>query len=405
MVLTSAESALVEPLTGSAAPMLGQLEAWAAINSGSDNLPGLALQAEALAEAFAPLGGDLALLDGAPSQVVDADGKVRARAHGRHLRQIVRPDAAVQVLLTGHMDTVYPADHAFQMCRFEAPGRLNGPGVADMKGGIAIMLAALGAFDRSAAAAHLGYTVLITSDEEIASPSSDPLLRAAARRANWGLTYEPSSLPDGTLAGARWGSGNFAATITGRSAHAGRNPEEGRNALAAACDLALRLEALIGPDLRVNPAKIDGGGPNNVVPANVVLRFNSRPRTVEARAHAETAIADAIAAVSAEREVTIALHGSFARPPKPLDANQQRLFAHVEIAAADLGQLYATRESGGVCDGNNLAAEGLPVVDTLGARGGAIHSPLEYMLTESLVERAALSALLLHRLALAGAPA
>ena len=398
-MLSPAETALIEPLAERALPMLAQVEAWAAINSGSDNLPGLALQAEALAHAFAPLGGALELVEGAPSQIVGADGAVRPRAHGHHLRQIVRPDAPVQILLTGHMDTVYPSDHPFQHTRLEAPGHLNGPGVADMKGGIAIMLAALTAFERTPAAMDLGYTILITSDEEIASPSSDPLLRATARRAHWGLTYEPSSRPDGTLAGARWGSGNFAATIQGRSAHAGRNPEDGRNALTAAADLALRLEQLIGPDLRVNPAKIDGGGPNNVVPAQAVLRFNSRPRTLEARAQAENAIAEAIAAVQTAREVTIQLHGSFARPPKPLDATQQRLFTQVEHAATDLGQHYATRESGGVCDGNNLAAEGLPVVDTLGARGGLIHSPQEYLLTDSLVERARLSALLLHRLA------
>ncbi len=399
-MLTPAETKLLAPIEGTDAVMVAQVQAWAAINSGSDNLPGLALQAEALAHAFAPL-GRAELLEAAPSQVVAADGALRQRPHGRHLRVVQRPHAPVQVLLTGHMDTVYPADHPFQTTRFDAPGHLNGPGVADMKGGIAIMLAALTAFERSPCANHLGWTVLVTSDEEIASPSSDPILREAARAAQWGLTYEPSNLPDGTLAGARWGSGNFAATITGRAAHAGRDPENGRNAVAAACDLALRLEALIGPDLRVNPARIDGGGPNNVVPAHAVLRFNSRPRTAEARAHAEAAIAQAIAAVEAARDVSIRLHGHFARPPKPLDATQQRLFSVVETAACDLGQHYATRETGGVCDGNNLAAEGLPVVDTLGARGGLIHSPQEYMLADSLVERAALSALLLHRLAAA----
>ncbi len=400
-MLCAAETTLLAPIEGTDALMLAQVQAWAAINSGSDNLAGLALQAEALAQAFAPLGGEQTLIEGAPSEIVDAQGELRPRAHGRHVRQVVRPHAPVQVLLTGHMDTVYPADHPFQHTHFESAHHLNGPGVADMKGGLAIMLAALHAFERGCAAERLGYTILITSDEEIASPSSNPFLREAARAAHWGLTYEPSNLPDGTLAGARWGSGNFAATIQGRAAHAGRDPENGRNALTAACDLALRLEALIGPDLRVNPARIDGGGPNNVVPAHAVLRFNSRPRTIEARAHAQAAIAAAIATVETARDVTIHLHGGFARPPKPLDATQQRLFTQVEAAAYDLGQLYATRDTGGVCDGNNLAAEGLPVVDTLGARGGLIHSPQEYLLTDSLVERARLSALLLHRLATA----
>jgi glutamate carboxypeptidase len=398
-MLSPAETVALAPLRAVAAPMLAQVEAWAAINSGSDNLPGLARIADALATAFTPLGGEQALIEGPPSRAVRADGTVADTAHGRHLRQIMRPHAPVQLLLTGHMDTVYAADHPFQTSRFEQPGHLNGPGVADMKGGLAIMLAALSAFEATPAAASLGWTVLIVADEEIGSPSSRPLLAQAAKLAHWGLTYEPSTLPDGTFAGARWGSGNFAAIVTGRSAHAGRNPEEGRNAVTAACDLALRLEAAIGPDCRVNPAKLDGGGPTNVVPAHAVLRFNIRPRTVQAQADAQARIADAIAQVQVAREVAIDLHGGFGRPPKPLDATQQRLFAVVETAARDLGQHFATRDTGGVCDGNNLAAHGLAVVDTLGARGGLIHSPQEYCLTDSLAERAALSTLLLHRLA------
>ncbi len=398
-MLTAAETTAVEPLDGEGAAILARVEAWASINSGSDNLAGLALQAEAVASVFAPLGGEAELVEGPRSQMVRSTGEIAATTHGRHYRHIVRPHAPVQVLLTGHMDTVYGAGHPFQSTRFDAPRHLNGPGVADMKGGIAIMLAALHAIERTPIAERLGYTVLIVADEEIGSPSSRALLAEAAAKAHWGLTYEPSSLPDGTFAGARWGSGNFAAIVTGRAAHAGRDPENGRNALTAAADLALRLERLIGADLRVNPAKIDGGGPTNVVPNNAVLRFNIRPRSLEAQAQAEAAVARVIAAVTAEREVAIQLTGNFGRPPKPLDATQQRLFDIVGSAARDLGQHYATRETGGVCDGNNLAAHGLSVVDTLGARGGLIHSDREYLLTDSLVERARLSALILHRLA------
>jgi len=401
-MLTAAETTAVEMLNGIDDAMLAQVRAWAAINSGSDNLAGLALQAEALADAFAWLGGAAELVDGAQSQTVRSTGEVADATHGRHYRHIVRPHAPLQVLLTGHMDTVYGASHAFQATRFEAPGRLNGPGVADMKGGLAVMLAALKAFERTPIAERLGYTVLIVADEEIGSPSSRGLLAEAATKAQWGFTYEPSSLPDGTFAGARWGSGNFAAVVTGRAAHAGRDPENGRNALTAAADLALRLERLIGAELRVNPAKIDGGGPTNVVPDKAVLRFNIRPRSLEAQAQAQVAVEQAIAAVTAQREVAITLTGGFGRPPKPLDATQQRLFDIVGSAARDLGQSYATRETGGVCDGNNLAAHGLPVVDTLGARGGLIHSDREYLLTDSLVERARLSALILRRLAHAG---
>src|SRR3546814_4558363 len=104
-----------------------------------------------------------------------------------------------------------------------------------------------------------------------------PLIAAAARGKAAAFTYEPA-LPDGALAGARPGSGNFSVIVTGRTAHAGRNPEEGRNAVVAAADLAVRLAAAAGDELKVNPARIDGGGPNNIVPDRAVLRVNLRDR-------------------------------------------------------------------------------------------------------------------------------
>ena len=156
----------------------------------------------------------------------------------------------MQLLFTGHMDTVYGADHAFQETRWIEEGVLNGPGVADMKGGLAVMLAALKAVERGRGADRLGYEVIINSDEEVGSPASAALLADAARGKRAALTYEPAALPDGTLAGARPGSGNFDFVVHGRSAHAGRNPEDGRNALVAAAELALRLSMSKTPACR-----------------------------------------------------------------------------------------------------------------------------------------------------------
>src|SRR5207253_10256314 len=166
-------------------------------------------------------------------------------------------------------------------------GVLNGPGVADMKGGIAVMLAALKAVERSASADRFGYEIVINSDEEVGSPASAALLARAAAGKRAALTYEPAALPDGTLAGARPGSGNFTIIVRGRSAHAGRNPEDGRNALLAAAELALRLERLKRDGLTVNPSRIEGGSPSNVVPDLAILRINLRPRTPEIQADAE----------------------------------------------------------------------------------------------------------------------
>ncbi|MDB5684414.1 MAG: hypothetical protein JWM75_2112, partial [Sphingomonas bacterium] len=284
MALAPTEMAALE--RAAAAPMRAQVEAWAAINSGTGNLSGLARMAETLARAFSILPGPLRLIDPVPAEIIEADGRRRSIVHGRNLHVRVRPEAPVQLLLTGHMDTVFGADHPFQAVREISPSRLNGPGVADMKGGLALMLAALTAVEASPAAHRLGYELVINSDEETGSAGSSALIAETARGKIAALTYEPA-LPDGTLAGARSGSGNFACVVRGRSAHAGRNPEEGRNAIVAAADLALRLSQIRGPSLAVNPAKIEGGGPNNVVPDQAVLRVNMRPRRPEDQAEAQ----------------------------------------------------------------------------------------------------------------------
>ncbi|WDF74460.1 hydrolase [Novosphingobium sp. KACC 22771] len=395
--MTPTERAVVEQAM--AAPMLDHVLRWAAINSGSGNMDGLAAMAGELADACAGLPGRLDLLDSAPVTRIDAQGLEREVAHGRNLLLTVRPDAPVQILLTGHMDTVFAPDHPFQTCQWLSPDVLNGPGVADMKGGLAVMIAALRAFETAPDCARLGYQVVFNSDEEVGSPGSAPLLARAAAGKQAALTYEPSALPDGTLAGARPGSGNFSLIITGRSAHAGRNPQDGRNAVVAAADLALRLTGLAGPGLLINCARIEGGGPNNVVPDHAVLRVNIRPRTSQDEAKAAQALDTIIEQVSAAHDLHIHRHGNFARPPKPITARGQRLLELVRDCGRMLGQEIGWQDSGGVCDGNNIAACGVPVVDTMGVRGGAIHSAQEYLIADSLGERAALSALLLYRLA------
>ena len=394
--LSSAEQATVE--RAAAEPMLDQVLAWAAVNSGSRNLAGLERIGDLLTDAFAALPGALRLNRAEPVEAVDSAGRPVKVEHGRHLHLKVRPMAPVQLLLTGHMDTVFAADHAFQETRWLEDGILNGPGVADMKGGIAVMLAALKAVEQSPFADRIGYEVVINSDEEVGSLSSAALLARAAARKKAALTYEPAALPDGTLAGARPGSGNFAMVVRGRSAHAGRNPEDGRNALLAAADLALRLDRLKREGLSVNPSRIEGGSPSNVVPDLAVLRVNMRPRTPELEAEAKIAVDEAVAAIIAAHGVEIEVSGGFGRPPKPLTRDAEDLFNLVRQAGADLGQSIAWQPSGGVCDGNNIAACGVPVVDTMGVRGGKIHSAEEYLIVDSLKERAALSALTILRL-------
>ena len=379
--------------------MLVQVEQWAATNSGTGNLAGLKHVAGQLADAFAALPGNLRLVAPDPVESVDAAGHVRTIERGEHLHLRVRPDAPVQLLLTGHMDTVFGIDHPFQTVKWLEEGVLNGPGTADMKGGLSVILAALSAVETSLLASRIGYDVMINSDEETGSHASAALIAELAKNKTAALTYEPA-LPDGTLAGARPGSGNFSITIHGRSAHAGRNPEEGRNALVAAADLALRLNALKSLELKVNPARIDGGGPNNVVPDSAILRVNMRPSTPAAMEAALAALRGTLANIEREHDVHCHLHGGFNRPPKPLDAQAVKLFELVRDCGAALGlSPISWNATGGVCDGNNIAACGIPVVDTMGPRGGAIHSADEFLIVDSLAERARLSTLTILRLA------
>jgi glutamate carboxypeptidase len=405
--LTASEQALLGAIDPAATTdrLMDQVVRWCAINSHTGNLPGLAEQASALADAFAVLPGDVALEDPAAVTTMDGSGNEVPLDHGRHLLVRVRPAAERRLLLTGHMDTVYPRGHPFQAGVWLDDDRYNAPGAADMKGGIAVMLEALRLFEASPAAASVGYDVLINADEETGSLSSAALIAQLAQGKIAALTYEPSARPDGTLAHARGGSGNYSVAIHGRSAHAGRNPQDGRNALVAAARLAVALDGIKARDLGINPARIDGGSANNVVPDLAVLRFNIRPQTFEAADRFERIFNALLQELEQEHEVTAQVHGGVTRPPKGVDPAAQALFDLVRRSGADLGAIAMGRAigwqpSGGVCDGNNIAACGVPVVDTMGARGGAIHSPGEYLIVSSLAERAALSALVLHRLAM-----
>lgn len=385
--------------------MTDRLLAWCAINSGSHNLDGLARLRAEIAAAFAELGADVEVVPSAPQSIIRPDGAASSRQLGDCLRIVKRPQAPVRVLLAGHMDTVFPADHAFQACRYIDADTLNGPGAADMKGGILAMLYALRAVEHSPLAERIGYEVILNADEEIGSPGSADLLAKAAARAQFACVYEPA-LADGTLAGARKGSGNFSLAVRGRSAHAGRDPHLGRNAVVAAARIATALAALDGarPGLTVNVAKIDGGSPNNVVPDNAVLRFNARVDRAEDADWFASNVDAIIESTNAEDGFHAHLHGGFARPPKPMTPAMEAFFNAVKSIGAELGLSIRWQATGGVCDGNNIAAQGVPVVDTLGVRGGNIHSPDEFVKLDSLEERAKLSALLLLRVAAGDIP-
>ena len=390
----------LQPLDEQFDEMTQLLIKWAEINSSSENIPGLEAMLRILSEDFRPLGGQVTAIKLPSYEKIDDDAKSTDSPLGKTLSIIKRSDARHKVLLCIHYDTVYRADHPFQQCTRIDLNKLSGPGVADAKGGLVVMLKALECLETTPWAANIGWEALINPDEEIGSPGSGPLLVEAAKRNDIGLVFEPS-LPDGNLVGARKGSGNFTVVVRGRAAHAGRAPELGRNAVNALADFIVRLNAMHEdkPGISVNVANVRGGGPLNVVPDLALCRFNVRVTSTEDQRDVQKNIQELITTMSTSDGISFNLHGGFSRPPKELDNKAIRLYEQVRQCGKDLGLSIDWMLSGGSSDGNILASAGLPTVDSLGATGGNIHSSDEYVLLKSLPERAKLVTLFLMKLA------
>ena len=377
--------------------ILGELSA---INSGSTNLEGLARMQSALTDLFAPLADDVAVLPSAEASHVGLAGERQITRYGNILRFHKRSDAPIQVLLVGHMDTVFPIDHPFQSPTIIDDGILQGPGVADMKGGILVMLTALQAFEGLAGHDRLGWQVLLNSDEETGSHGSREALLAAAEIAHAGMIYEPA-LADGTLSRARKGSGNFTLIACGRAAHAGREFAKGENAIVALSQAMLEIAALteLSRGLTVNVARVRGGHAFNVVPDTAVCQFNVRCVRAAEQTEVRQRLGDLLGRWNRTGETRFELHGDFTRPPKEVSRAHQLMMNWLQDCGRALDMEVTFQDTGGCCDGNNLAAAGLPNIDTLGVLGGHIHTQREFMLTDSLAERAKLSLSLLQRLA------
>ncbi|MDB5051323.1 MAG: acetylornithine deacetylase [Fibrobacteres bacterium] len=394
----------LDSLSAQSAAMTDLVADWVKVRSGSYDTAGLARMAAKLKTSFAALGGTCEELPLPPQAAIDPQGSSCFLPLGQALRFRKRPDAPLQVFLGIHYDVVYggPAGvsdvAADAAIRLEA-GVLHASGAADAKGGLVILLKALEAFEASPFSAGVGWEVLLNPDEELGSPGSLPLLKEAAGRNHLGLLFEPC-LPDGNLVGARKGSGNFTAVVRGRAAHAGRDPHLGRNAIHAMAELIVELDRFgrERPGLNVNVGRVEGGGALNRVPDLAIARFNLRAGGAADQAAAEDFLRGLAAGFASREGYSLELHGYFTSPPKPLEGGTLDLLKAVAECGGRLGMDLRWQASGGVSDGNKLAAAGLPNVDTLGARGDNIHSPKEWLALDSLPERARLTALLLMRL-------
>jgi glutamate carboxypeptidase len=380
--------------------MVALITDWSNQNTGSRNITGLEAFAIHLQKNFACLGGDLQKLSLPPEHTIDNTGNHAQLPLGPALSIRKRPTAPIRIFLGIHMDTVYGIDHSFQQVRRIDDRILNGPGVADAKGGLCVMLIALEALERSENAAQIGWEILINPDEELGSPGSSSLLADCAKRNHLGMVFEPG-LADGTMVGERKGSGNFTAVIRGRSAHAGRDFHHGRSAIHAAAELVVALEDINHrtTGTTINVGRIDGGGPTNIVADLAIVRFNIRVPAHQNPSQIQAEMQRCIEQVLRRDGISLELTGGFSSPPRPMDLPTTRLYQKLADTGRQLGMTLAWHASGGVSDANKLAAAGLPVIDTLGPCGGNLHSPDEFLLTDTLVPRAQLSALLLMKLA------
>ena len=369
----------------------------ASINSHTFNLAGLKLLTKHVIKLAEPLIPNSLTRTRTPATtLIDDTGNITTHQLADTLILTRRPIAPIQVLLSIHLDTVYPIDHPFQTTTLINDHTLRGPGVLDAKGGLVTLIYALRALERSPHAKNIGWKIILNTDEEIGSPGSASILKQHATTADFGLVFEPC-LPNGDLISHRKGSGNFTLAIRGTAAHAGRDFFQGKNALLAAADIAHELAKITdqAAGTTLNIAALHAGGPFNVIPDLAILKFNLRTTDTNQQTRAETLINNIIKNANTHLPTPIIKHGSFHSPPKPLTPATTQLIEDLQFSASQFGLSFDTQSSGGVCDGNKLAAAGLPNIDTLGPQGNHMHSENEYLITTSLAERCKLTASLL----------
>ncbi len=357
------------------------------IESPSDNQAAVNRIAEAVAEKFSRLGGEVRFH--------------RAKDFGSHLQVNFGGKSAKPVLLLGHYDTVYPLGTLATMpCRVEH-NKLTGPGVLDMKSGIALMLHALAALQewqgedwkRGTNNKELlrPVTVLLVSDEEVGSDSSRAITEALAKRAAAVLVLEPSYGRQGAVKTARKGVGDYLLKVTGKAAHAGLDFEKGVNAIL---ELARQIEKIstftdLKKGLTVNVGIVSGGSRTNVVPAEAAAQVDVRIARMKDAAGIDKKMRSLR---PLNRKCKIEISGGINRPPMERTAGVAALYAQAAAIARELGWKLGEAAVGGGSDGNFTAGLGIPTLDGLGGVGDGAHAQHEHILISELPRRAALIA-------------
>lgn len=323
---------------------------------------------------------------------------------GGHLyaRPVRRDERPLQLLL-GHSDTVWPIGTLQQMPFKVEDGIAQGPGVFDMKGGLVQMIFALAALRAAAVKPTVMPVVFINSDEEQGSPTSERHIRRLARCAHRVFVLEPALGLDGKLKTRRKGAGRFEVRITGKSAHAGLDPESGSSAILELSHVVQRLHDLndSAAGITVNVGTIDGGTRPNVVANQSYAEVDVRINTCEQAKYIEQALQDI---ESTTPGTSLVVEGDIGRLPMEPTPRGRRLWKQAKYAASCLDIDLQEGRSGGVSDGN-ITSQYAPTLDGLGAVGDGAHARHEFCYVDKLVERSALLSLLMAQPALPRGPA
>jgi glutamate carboxypeptidase len=330
---------------------------------------------------------------------------LRRKDAGNHLRIVWPPNSSRraatlardgQILVLGHLDTVYELGTIRKMPFRVSRGRAFGPGVFDMKAGLVIALFAVDALAHTELLPRRPIVFLWTSDEETGSDSSREVIESEARRSKAVLVLEPAGGPQGQLKTRRKATGTAELIITGRAAHAGLDPGAGVNAVHELALQAAQLMRLNNPrrGITVNPTIAQGGARSNVIPAEARLTIDLRAETLADMRRIERRLKALRPTLPGAR---LAVEGGFSRPPLERRASAF-LFSHARKLADRLGFSVGECLAGGGSDGNFTAALGVPTLDGLGAVGHGAHSADEQVIVAALPERAALFASLLATL-------
>jgi glutamate carboxypeptidase len=348
------------------------------LESPSDNKAAVDHLSDVLAAKFVAIGGAVTIH--------------RTNDFGNHLQvDFTGKSDARPVLLLGHYDTVYPLGTLATMpCRI-VDDKLTGPGVLDMKSGIALMLHSLAALKDWHGELPRPVTVLLVSDEEVGSDSSRAITESLAKKAAAVLVIEPSYGFEGAVKTARKGVGGYQIKVTGKAAHAGLDFQKGANAIV---ELARQIEKITGftdlkKGLTLNVGLVSGGSRTNVVPAEAAAQVDVRIARLKDAAGIDRKMRTLR---PFNRKCKLEIIGGINRPPMERTAGVAALYAKAVAIARDLGWRLGEAAVGGGSDGNFTASLGIPTLDGLGAVGDGAHAIHEHILLSELPRRAALVA-------------